>query len=124
MRHKVIEPTSEGGRVQLEYGWRHREKWSAIRAESSGRPALPPIASREAFFIEHYWGYAADGKGGTLEYRVEHDRWRIWPSAQASFDGDVAELFGADLAGGLRHAPDSVLVAEGSSVTVHSGQKI
>ena len=91
MRHKVVEPTSEGGRVQVEYGWRQGQKWSAVRAEASGRPALPPVESREAFFAEHYWGYAAGGKGGTLEYRVEHDRWRIWPAATATFEGDAAD---------------------------------
>jgi len=124
MTHKVIEPTSEGGRVQLEYRWSYRQTGSAIRAEASGRPALPPIESREAFFIEHYWGYAADPKGGALEYQVEHDRWRIWPTASASFEGDTSELYGADLGQRLARPPDSVLVAEGSAVTVHSGQKV
>jgi uncharacterized protein YqjF (DUF2071 family) len=124
MTHKVIEPTSEGGRVQLEYRWRSGGKWSAIRAEASGRPAVPPIDSREAFFIEHYWGYAASPDGGTTEYRVEHDRWRTWPVAGASFDGDASELYGADLGQRLTLPPDSVVVAEGSTVTVHSGQKL
>jgi uncharacterized protein len=124
MTHKVIEPTSEGGRLQTEYRWRHGGKWSAIRAESSGRPALPSIDSREAFFIEHYWGYAADPNGATSEYRVEHDRWRIWPTAQATFEGDMSELYGAPLAACLKRPPDSVVVAEGSTVTVHSGEKI
>jgi hypothetical protein len=124
MLHKVIEPTSEGGRIQTDYRWRYRQKWSAIRAEGSGRPVLPPIDSREAFFTEHYWGYAAQADGATLEYRVEHDRWRIWPAATATLEGDVSELFGRDLAGCLTRDPDSVLVAEGSAVTVYSGQKI
>jgi uncharacterized protein YqjF (DUF2071 family) len=124
MRHKVVEPTSEGGRVQTEYRWRHRQKWSAIRAECSGRPAVPPVESREAFFAEHYWGYAGQAGGGTLEYRVEHDRWRVWAATQAAFEGDVAELYGEALANCLVRKPDSALLAEGSAVTVHSGMKI
>jgi uncharacterized protein YqjF (DUF2071 family) len=123
MRHKVVEPTSEGGRIQAEYRWRYRQRWNALRAECAGRPAIPPAESREAFFTEHYWGYAADA-AGALEYRVEHDRWRIWPATQASFEGDVAGLYGADLARCLTGAPDSALVAEGSAVTVHSGEKL
>jgi hypothetical protein len=124
MAHKVIEPTSEGGRIQTEYRWRHRGRWNAIRAESGGRSAVPPADSREAFFIEHYWGYATDGKGGTVEYRVEHDRWRTWPVSRASFEGDVSELYGAPLAACLAREPDSALVAEGSSVAVHGGTRI
>ncbi len=123
MSHKVVEPTSEGGRIQTEYRWRYRQKWNAIRAECSGHPAIPPVESREAFFTEHYWGYAA-GADSTVEYRVEHDRWRVWPTTQASFEGDVSELYGAELARCLTRQPDSALIAEGSAVVVHSGQKI
>jgi len=123
MTHKVVEPTSEGGRIQMEYRWRHGQKWNTIRADGSGRPATPPIESREAFFTEHYWGYAA-GVDNTVEYRVEHDRWRIWPAAQASFEGDMSGLYGAAVAGCLARPPDSALIAEGSAVVVHSGQKI
>ena len=124
MAHKVIEPTSEGGRLTLEYRWQHGGKWNAVRAEGSGRPALPPADARDAFFLDHYWGYTAQPDGGTLEYRVEHDRWRTWPSAQASFDGEVAGLYGPQFAAVLAGKPDSVLIAEGSAVTVHSGQRV
>lgn len=123
MKHKVVEPTSEGGRIQTEYRWSYRQKWNVIRAECGGHPVVPPADSREAFFVEHYWGYAA-GAGYTTEYRVEHDRWRTWPTTQASFEGDMSELYGAELARCLPRQPDSALVAEGSSVVVHSGQKI
>ena len=123
MEHKIVEPTSEGGRIQVEYRWRRRGKWSAIHAECEGRPSVPPVDSREAFFVEHYWGYAASGQT-TLEYRVEHDRWRVWPATRASFEGDVSELYGTELARILEGPPDSALVAEGSAVTVHQGIRI
>jgi hypothetical protein len=55
---------------------------------------------------------------------VEHDRWRVWPATQASFEGEMSELYGAELACCLGRQPDSALVAEGSSVVVQSGQKI
>ena len=124
MGHKVIEPTSEGGRIQTEYRWRWRGKWNSVRAECSGRPAVPAAGSRDAFFVEHYWGYAADAERGTVEYRVEHDRWRTWPATQSAFEGDVSELYGPELARCLRRAPDCALVAEGSAVAVHSGERI
>lgn len=123
MAHKVIEPTSEGGRLQLEYRWRHRDQWSTIRAEGSGRPAHPPKNSRESFFVEHYWGYTAN-PAGAFEYQVEHDPWRIWPTAQATFEGQVAALYGDSFAARLAAKPDSVLISEGSTVAVHSGGKI
>ena len=123
MAHKVIEPTSEGGRIQTEYRWRSGDKWSAIRAEGSGRPAVPAVDSGEAFFVEHYWGYAAQGEH-TMEYRVEHDRWRVWPNVQGGFEGDVVELYGAELARCLLRPPDSALIAEGSAVVVRQVEGI
>ena len=123
MRHKVIEPTSEGGRMQTEYRWRQHGKWSTMRAEAIGRPTLPAVDSREAFFVEHYWGYAARANGAT-EYRVEHDPWRVWMATQASFEGDVIELYGAELARCLSRPPDSALIAEGSAVVVRQGAPI
>src|SRR5262249_13988199 len=30
MRHRVVEPTSEGGRIQVEYGWRHAGRWARL----------------------------------------------------------------------------------------------
>jgi uncharacterized protein len=122
MTHKVVEPTSEGGRIHAEYRWRHRGQWNSLHAEGVGRPSIPPVESRGAFFVEHYWGYAACGES-TLEYRVEHDRWRVWP-AQASFEGEASELYGVELARLLARAPDSALLAEGSAVTVHAGVRI
>jgi len=123
MAHKVVEPTSEGGRIQAEYRWRFGGQWNRLRAECGGRPSIPPAGSPEAFFIEHYWGYAAQGKGGTSEYRVEHDRWRTWRVSQASFEGDATGLLGREWAKCLGRAPDSALVAEGSAVVVHSRER-
>ncbi|MCU1235307.1 MAG: hypothetical protein JWP63_3274, partial [Candidatus Solibacter sp.] len=58
MRHRVAGPTSEGGRVRVEYGWRTRGQWNAIRMEAEGRPALAPPGSLQQFITEHYWGYS------------------------------------------------------------------
>src|SRR5688572_13158966 len=43
---------------------------------------------------EHYWGYSAQRDGGTVEYRVEHPRWRVWQVKEARFDCDVAAIYG------------------------------
>lgn len=124
MRHQVVEPTSEGGRVQAEYRWRHSGNWNSLRVECSGRPVRPSEGSLEQFITEHYWGYAAQPDGGCLEYRVEHDPWRVWPATTARFEGDPSGLYGPQLAHCLRGEPDSAFMAEGSSVVVYSGKRI
>jgi uncharacterized protein YqjF (DUF2071 family) len=124
MGHQVIEPTSEHGRIQAEYRWRHNRKWNSIRVECSGRPALPPEGSLDEFITEHYWGYSRQPDGSGMEYQVEHDRWRIWTAAQAKFQGDTAALYGPGLAACLNREPDSAFFAEGSAVAVYAGRRI
>jgi len=120
MAHRVVEPTSEHGRVQVEYGWRYQGRWNRMRVECSGRPALAEESSLEQFITEHYWGYSGTRDSGCLEYQVAHDPWRIWNTTQASFEGDCSELYGPELAAYLKRAPDSAFLAEGSAVRVYS----
>lgn len=124
MRHRIAEPVSEGGRVEAEYGWRHGGRWNSLRVESGGRPALAAEGSLEQFITEHYWGYAAQPGGGSLEYEVAHERWRVWRASAAKFTGDCAGLYGADLAACLGGEPDSAFLADGSAVTVYSGARL
>ena len=124
MRHQIAEPVSEFGRVKAEYSWRMEGRWCAIRTECSGRPAYPRDGSLEQFITEHYWGYTAQRNGATLEYQVEHDRWRMWSAEAAKFDGDVAGLYGAGLSEILQRPPDSAYHVEGSAVSVGFGKRL
>jgi hypothetical protein len=131
----VIEPTSEHGRVQAEYRWRYQGHWNRLRVECSGRPSLAPEGSLDQFITEHYWGYAAQPYGGSLEYQVAHEPWRVWTATQASFQGDThaddptgadnpTGLYGPEFARCLSGEPDSAFLAEGSAVTVYAGNRI
>ena len=124
MAHKIVEPTSEHGRLQAEYRWRHDGQWNRLRVECSGKPAPAREGSLEQFITEHYWGYSAQSAGGSIEYQVTHEPWRIWTATGVAVEGSPAKLYGADLAACLHGTPDSAFLAEGSAVTVYSGQRI
>lgn len=120
MRHEVRRPSeTEAGHVR--YEWHHQNRWSYLTASVRGDAALPPEDSEETFITEHYWGYAKQRRGASLEYRVEHPRWRVWRAVHAAFDCDVASLYGPAFAGFLTGTPRSAFVADGSPVTVHRG---
>lgn len=122
MRHRVDVSVQAGGTV--EYGWRTRGRWCALRARVRG-PAAPLVeGSEEEFITEHYWGYARQRDGGTVEYRVEHPRWKVWRAESASLDCDVAALYGPGFAESLSAAPRSALVADGSAIVVRQGRRI
>ena len=124
MAHRILEPVSEFGRVEAEYRWRHRGRWNSLRVECSGRPAVPPEGSLERFISEHYWGYASQPGNGCLEYQVEHETWRVWKAASASFEGDMTALYGPQLGAAISRSSDSAFLAEGSSVAVYPGTRI
>jgi uncharacterized protein YqjF (DUF2071 family) len=108
----------------VRYAWRTGGRETAIDLEPEGpyRPIAP--ASPEEFIAEHYWGYTAAQKGGTVEYRVEHPRWRIAPARKAAWEGDAAALYGAAFASVLAGRPASAFLAEGSEVAVGEGTRI
>jgi hypothetical protein len=121
MNHQVN--LSESGAF-VEYGWRSSVGWSRINIRAEESPELPAEGSQEQFITEHFWGYAAQKDGATVEYRVAHPRWRVWDACDAKFEGDVTELYGPKLAAILAGTPSSAFLAEGSKVTVFRGQKI
>lgn len=117
MRHHV-----SGTPATLEYKWRMLGYWHALRATAIGKGAEPEAGSLEHFITEHYWGYTRQRDGGTLEYKVEHRPWSVW---QGRIDAmpDLKGLYGGELASALRK-PASVLIADGSAVSVHPGIRI
>lgn len=117
MRHRVELP-------EVTYEWRYASKWARLSVTCEGEPFLPDEGSEEAFITEHYWGYAAQPDGGTLEYQVEHPRWKVWRSASAALEGDFEGLYGAKLAGCLQSHPSSAFVADGSGVIVRKGMEL
>lgn len=122
MRYRVSLDARTGGEV--EYGWRSGGRWSSVRASARG-PAQPLTeGSEEEFITEHYWGYAAQRDGGTVEYQVEHPRWNVWRAQDAVLDADVATLYGPAFAAPLSAPPRSALIADGSPIIVRRGRRM
>ena len=113
-----------GDAPRATYGWRLGDRAYRLEARASGAPFLPGPDSEECFISEHYWGYAAQRDGSTVEYRVTHPQWRVWSVGDAVFEGDVAALYGAAFAPHLTGAPSSAFLAEGSAVTVMRGVRL
>jgi len=119
MRHRV---EASG----CEYQWFLEGRWNSFRAERRGE-AQPLVAgSPEEFIFEHYWGYTRQRDGGTVEYQVEHPRWRTWMAKNPCLDADAAAiaLYGEPFAAALRNAPVSAFVAEGSEILVRRGVRL
>ena len=113
-----------GEALSVAYRWRQRRAAHSLVVRAQGPPALIQDDTEEEFIAEHYWGYAAQRDGGTLEYEVEHPRWRTWRVTDAALDCDVERLYGSDFAAHVEARPASAMLAEGSPVVVRKGVRI
>lgn len=107
-----------------EYSWRFHGRPNSLKLVTSGAAQLLTEGSEAEFITEHYWGYNAQRDGTTLEYRVEHPRWRVYETSDARLDCDVAGLYGEPFRDSLSHKPSSAFLAEGSAVTVYQGARL
>ena len=130
MRHHILSPEGQPRTAddplatgdQVSIGFRCGDgPWGEVAATITG-PAEPLTpGSHAAFIAEHYWGYARQRSGSTVEYEVRHRPWRVFPAEAPVLSGDLVELYGPGLAAALSGPPASVFVAEGSAVQVQHG---
>lgn len=129
MRHSITGDPTRGG-MYVMYGWRRGRRWNGLGAVVSGTPKEALPGSEEEFITEHYWGYSSlrsSRGGGTVEYRVEHPRWRVWPLLRPVLDCDppaITGLYGEGFAGPLAQEPSSAFLADGSEVAVYPGRRV
>lgn len=124
MGHRVEEESPPHPRSTVVYWWLSGGRDGRIRLEARGDPRPLVEGSEEEFLAEHYWGYARQRDGGTLEYRVEHPRWRIFEAEHAELRCDARDLYGPALAEALSAPPSSAFLAEGSPVSVRAGTRL
>lgn len=108
----------------VKYSWKHKGNWNHIKvtADLQTKPII--IGSEEEFITEHYWGYAGYSAQKTNEYQVQHPRWNVHSVKDYDIKCDFEELYGSEFAFLKQTKPTSVLLAEGSEVSVFKGKVI
>ena len=107
-----------------EYAWQFNGNKNHLKLVTRGEAQPLVEGSAQEFITEHYWGYAKQRDGSTMEYRVEHPRWRVWEAQASELQCDVVGLYGARFGDCLNGAPASAFLADGSEVKVYTGLKI
>lgn len=121
MRHQW---TSENDTLTVEYQWKLPESWQGISIKASAT-SIPIAEESEAEFItEHYWGYAKVSSTKTNEYEVTHPRWLQYSVLDYKVQCNFKENYGQEFAFLNEAEPVSVLLAEGSEITVESKKTI
>ena len=118
MRHRVT-----GVPLTVEYSWYLQDRWQTIAAGAGEPGIIPSAGSHEEFITEHYWGYTRQRDGGTIEHRVEHPQWKVWPANQIRIEADFDALYDPMLAEMLT-TPVSAFIAEGSAISVYQPERV
>lgn len=109
-----------GEHRKVEYRWTAGGHWQALAVKAARRPT-PILPGSEAEFItEHYWGYTRIGPQKTFVYEVTHPRWQQYAVRDHTVAVDFERVYGRAWRDLNEAEPASVLLAEGSPITVES----
>ena len=121
IRHRHAQ---DDGKRSVVYEWQRDAARGRISLTASGEPSALVAGSEEEFIADHAWGYVAREGRTTLEYRVDHPRWRIWRVASPEFECDSEAFYGRAWAPILARPPVSAFLAEGSEIARRRGRGI
>lgn len=102
----------------VEYKWKKAGKENKIQVTANKEPFDIISGSETEFITEHYWGYAKVNNKRTNEYRVTHPRWKAYEVTDYKIDVDFGAVYGEKFEFLNTLEPDSVMLAEGSKITV------
>ncbi len=108
----------------VKYSWKNKGVWNHIQVNADSATKAIEVGSEEEFITEHYWGYAGYSAQKTNEYQVHHPRWNVHSVKDYDIKCDFKELYGSEFAFLKDTKPTSVLLAEGSEVSVFKGKVI
>jgi uncharacterized protein len=113
-----------GEDISVSYEWKHQGKWDLISLTALSKPTDILPESEEEFITEHYWGYTQISNSLTSQYQVEHPRWQTYPVKSCEIKVRFGDLYGAEFGILTDAIPDSLILAEGSKITVRGADKI
>jgi uncharacterized protein len=110
--------------IEVSYEWKHQGEWDSIGVTAAFTPLEILPESEEEFITEHYWGYTQLSDRLTSEYQVEHPRWQTYSVLSHTIKARFGELYGVEFGKLKDTLPDSIMLAEGSNITVRATGKI
>ena len=121
MQHKW---TSSDEKLNVTYQWKKQNRWNLFEVIADAKPLKIQQNSITEFITEHYWGYAKVTDNQSNEYEVTHPSWQIYNVVNYKIDVDFNATYGKEFAFLQNVEPVSVMLAEGSQITVENKKRI
>ncbi|MEZ4844935.1 MAG: DUF2071 domain-containing protein [Bacteroidia bacterium] len=107
----------------IKYSWTKQGFENSILVKSRSNSLEIEPDSETEFITEHYWGYAKVNNQKTNEYEVTHPKWKVYDVMDYAIHVDFGLVYGKQFQF-LNHLnPISVMLAEGSEISV-KGKRI
>ncbi len=121
--HYVAIPTKHSWTIannkkEIEYKWKVDGIWNKLNVKASAASIKMEIGSFEEFIFEHYYGYTRVDSEETIEYKINHPSWETNKITEHQINCDFKAFYGSDFEALNTSKPYSVLLAEGSSISV------
>ena len=110
--------------LEITYEWETKNKWNKVFVEAQNKQEVIQENSEIEFISEHYWGYAKKNEKQTNEYEVKHPNWQYYPINDYQLDVDFAANYGAGFKMLNKAKPNSVMLLEGSEISVENKKSI
>jgi uncharacterized protein len=108
----------------VEYKWKKKEKWNSFKIWASLDRKKIDQKSATEFITEHYWGYAKVNEIQTNEYEVTHPIWEVFSVNNYEINVEFDSVYGKEFEFLNFENPHSVMLAEGSQITVEKKRTI
>jgi uncharacterized protein len=107
------------GTKEIKYKWKVHSKWNSLHVKADMAKQKMLAGSVEEFIFEHYYGYTKATENKTIEYAIHHPSWEINTIRHYEIDCDFGAFYGQDFEVLNATSPHSVMLAEGSDVSVN-----
>jgi len=102
----------------VEYKWKKSGVEYSFKIQASIKDYEIQQNSEIEFITEHYWGYAKVNKEKSNEYEVTHPKWKVYKVKDYEINVDFGAVYNKNFEFLNSLKPDSVMLAEGSEITV------
>lgn len=102
----------------IKYEWKVNDKWNAITVKADTNKYTIEQATIEEFIFERYFGFTKISASSTQEYKIRHPKWMTHKMLDTHIDCDFKSMYGDAFSGLNNQTPDSIILAEGSQVSV------
>jgi len=110
--------------LKVGYQWKKNKKWNLIEVEAENKPTSIEENSVIEFISEHYWGYAKETATKTTEYEVRHPKWEYYRVINSNIEIDFKVTYGTNFEFLRKVTPTSIMLLEGSEISVEGKNKL